>query len=310
MPDEILSKRLSNSLKGLAAILVLSAHCAQWYAAQTNVNMIIGLVAKLGRYGVSIFFAVSGYGLVCSAKKGIDRNFLKRRLTATYMPYIMIEGIALSLRGINWNLERLVRIFLGMDAWFVMVILLFYILFYLGWKYSKHKVRTIETGIFIISVLLAVIFKDSLWYSSNIAFGIGVLVKTYEKEFIAFVSKGWGNKIILLAVWFALSGFIYMSAMNRNQIIYILFKVMASGAWTVLILALCVKVNYKGELLERLGQISLECYLLYPHIFSVVDRMELPLTEKLIIGLLFVFGLSCLWHYTYGILVKRKVTES
>lgn len=74
--------------------------------------------------------------------------------------------------------------------------MLFYILFYLGWKFLEHKILMIETGILIISMLLAAIFKDSLWYSSNISFGIGILVKVLEKPFILFVNKDWGRKVI------------------------------------------------------------------------------------------------------------------
>ena len=307
MPDILLSKQLSNSFKGVAVVLVLTAHCAQWYTMYASTNTVIGLMTKLGRYGVSIFFMVSGYGLVCSAERGIDRNFFIRRLRATYIPYIIIEIIAFFLKGVTWNLKRLSRLLLGMEAWFITVIMLFYILFYLGWKYSKHKILVIETGICIISILLAVIFKDSLWYSSNIAFGIGIIVKVYEKRFITFISKGWGIKTILLMVWFICSGVIYMFAMDRNQIRYVFFKIMAAAAWVVLLLALSVKGRRnQGNLLGKLGKISLECYLIYPYVFDMSVRSKLPMVGTIVVRIIYVLGLSCLWHFIYGMFIKRQ----
>lgn len=77
MSNKILSKHLNGRLKEIAAILVLAVHCAQWYMTQARPNMVIALIAKLGRYGVNIFFLVSGYGLVCSAERGLKKSGLK-----------------------------------------------------------------------------------------------------------------------------------------------------------------------------------------------------------------------------------------
>lgn len=80
-----------------------------------------------------------------------------------------------------------------------------------------------------------------------------------------------------------------MLAMNKNQVVYIFFKIIAA-AWSSLILVLCLKIKlYKGKWLERVGKISLESYLIYPHVFAVVGKMGLAPIKTILIGLFSIY---------------------
>lgn len=262
-----ISKTDSAMIRGIAVLFVIIAHYAQWYVTMEDSGIISTVLTKLGRYGVSIFFAVSGYGLLCSATKGVDRSFLKRRVLNVYLPYVMISGIVRLLSGATWRIGNIVKWVLGLNAWFVFNIMIFYLIFYVGYKYCKHKIVAIEIGVFLVSVLLAVIVKDSVWYASNISFGVGILAKVYEER-IAEYSK----PVFLGSVvgGFIVSAVIYMLAMNRNEFVYIFFKVIASGLWSILILG--ILIDYKIariKVLEVVGTISLECYLIHHFILDL-----------------------------------------
>lgn len=312
IPSKILSKQLSIELKGIATILVLAAHCAQWYMAQGNADIFIRMLTKLGRYGVSIFFVVSGYGLVCSVEEKIkiESSFLKRRFVTTYIPYVLITGCMLCLQGTKWNLKELCRLIWGMDAWFVLVIMLCYVMFFFGWNCFNNKVMAIEVGIFIISIILAAIFRDSLWYSSNISFGIGIIVKTYEKSFYTFVNRCWGWISLLLLSGFIISAYIYACYMDKNYGVYLFFKIMASAVWSILILTICIRVPlHSCKPLEKLGSLSLECYLFYPHIYMLLSKGHFKPEFTILLGVLLVICFSILWHKFYYMVIKRKVIK-
>lgn len=60
MNAEGLTREECSFLRGAAALFVVVAHYCQWYGAQTDAGILCILLSKLGRYGVSIFFALSG----------------------------------------------------------------------------------------------------------------------------------------------------------------------------------------------------------------------------------------------------------
>lgn len=268
-----ISRDTSIMIRGVAALLVIIAHYSQWYATATDAGIVCMLLTKLGRYGVSIFFAVSGYGLLCSAERGIDRDFLKRRVLSVYLPYVLIFGIINFLEEGSWKIKDIILWLCGLKAWFIFVIMLFYFIFYFGYKYCKHKMLSIVIGVFTVSSLLSYCTKDDVWYASNISFVVGMFIKLYEDKIAEF------SKFIFTGI--SMGGFIgnaliYMMAMNQNQIIYIFFKILASALWATLILGILIQFKIrKVQGLEVIGSVSLECYLLHGFILSLFKPLSL-----------------------------------
>lgn len=258
---------------------------------------------------MSIFFAVSGYGLICSAKKELDISFITRRLFNVYFPYLLIEIVVNIVNGREWNLLNLLYLLLGLDAWFVFVILLFYLIFYLVWKYCERKLFLMWIGILLVSMLLALCTEDSTWYSSNFAFGVGIVVNVYYKQFANLVSRYRVLWFSMLTACFAGSAVIYMLAMNKNQILYIGFKVLASVLWAVLVLSCVTQVKMQyGKVIKILGNASLECYLLHPMILTVIgNKMNEPMAA-VVVSILTSVVVACVIHYLYRILLARIVT--
>lgn len=315
MNAEGLTREECSFLRGAAALFVVVAHYCQWYGAQTDAGILCILLSKLGRYGVSIFFALSGYGLMCSAAKGIDVSFLSRRFQNVYVPYLFLTGIIRLFDGTEWGFGAAARWALAIDSWFVFVILLFYILFYFVWRYCKNKMFLIWAGILLISAALGVCTKDSAWYSCNFSFGIGIAVKAYESQFAVFLKKYRFFPLIFLFVCFGGSAVIYMLAMNGNQAIYIGFKILASVFWTLFVFSLAVQIKFAyGKYIRRLGEASLECYLVHPFVLAIVEQ-SVSFGKKweylgiVCISVVCSIIISCFLHKTYSVLMeiyKRK----
>lgn len=278
MENNEITKDTSNFLRGMAALLVIVAHYAQWCDTQMNIGLIGMLLCKLGRYGVSIFFVISGYGLVRSvtAKGEISIQFLKSRLMNTYIPYLLISAVMELIHwqkpGPKWVLNWLLCI----NKWFIAVIMLFYILFYLSWKYSKYRVQVIELGVFIISVVLAVITRNDVWWTSNISFGLGVLIGVCYEPFSNIFMRHKIISIGLFAIGFIGCAVIYAIADGQSQFVFLLFKVLASATWAVLVMGGAVLYQPAwGRVFRAIGRSSLECYLIHETVLALVQRLRL-----------------------------------
>ena len=81
-------------LRGIAIFLVLISHYAVWIGEIFHSDLLEYGLGRFGVYGVDLFFAVSGYGLVKSVgKKRINGAFLWKRFKTVYLPYLLIVGL-------------------------------------------------------------------------------------------------------------------------------------------------------------------------------------------------------------------------
>ena len=80
-----LTKEQSLLLRGIAIFLVLISHYAVWIGEIFHSDLLEYGLGRFGVYGVDLFFAVSGYGLVKSVgKKRINGTFLWKRFKTVY----------------------------------------------------------------------------------------------------------------------------------------------------------------------------------------------------------------------------------
>lgn len=267
-----LSKDKSNYIKGMATVLVLIAHYSQYYVSQTNGGIVWWLLTKTGRYGVSLFFAISGYGLVLSAERKLDSTFLKRRLANVYLPYILISGGIGVLQSSLKTSLAVIKLLFCLNAWFIFVIMLFYLLFYCVWKYGRKNIGMLILGVFLISVLLAILFRDEVWYASNISFIIGVIIGRYRSEIFNYCFEHrW--IIAFNSVGFVISAIIYTGCSNLNMAFFLLFKVLASALWSTLVLLIMALIKIPdSRILKQIGMCSLECYLTHTFVLDIVSK--------------------------------------
>lgn len=270
----MINKNVSMFLRGIGTFLVILAHYSQWYLTMADGNAIWLLLSKTGRYGVAIFFMVSGYGLVFSAGKGLDTHWICRRIYNVYFPYIVIVGIIHLLERKQWTFKGVVRYVLGMDAWFVFVIIIFYIIFYAAWKFCEHRMLWITAGVLFASAALAVTIKDSVWYASNISFLVGVAAGQYDQEIGEWLKDKRKMCSIVLLIAFFCSGGVYTFFTGRSEVIYLIGKIAASALWAMLLIAMFANKDISNRAIEKIGAASLEVYLIHVFVLQVLGTMS------------------------------------
>jgi peptidoglycan/LPS O-acetylase OafA/YrhL len=213
--SDYFSLERSNVLKGLLAIGIVLGHFA-WSADSADIPLFRLIFCETGKLIVSVFFFISGYGLLSSylvkREKYLDR-FLSKRLPKIIVPFFLAIvlfqtiqyfcGHTFDLAAAGQNLlHGEVSDFLPY-SWFVFAIIYFYISFLCVFRYCTND---ITRGLFYLafcSVAEIIITKclgfGGHWYVSTLAFNAGLLWKYKEEVILTFLlKKGYAVLVIVL----------------------------------------------------------------------------------------------------------------
>lgn len=209
---------LINYLKGFSIITIVLMHNMQWFLCP--INSIIDKAILLGGAGVHVFFLVSAIGLTLSyIRKPMSYvDFIKRRFTNVYLPYITIIVIEFLLPFIIQE-NRLIalssHVFLfkmfsgkyiesfGVPFWFMSGIICFYLIYIL---LRKIQIKINNNRLFVLSALII----SFLWML--FVFLIG---KSEERVF---------NSFFLQFLWEFVIGMVIAEYFNKNSNLKIRYK--------------------------------------------------------------------------------------
>lgn len=275
--DVIIDKKLTSQLKGTAIIFVLLGH-------MTLMNFLnFKPIQDIGSFGADIFLVVSGYGIYKSyLKKGINKNFVIKRISTIYIPFIIAVLFGIFLRIYKQNSKftlKQIFIFLsGFDInrtldgayWYISFILLWYFIFCIIYKYSKVRKLNIIllfffSYLFKLSTFITPVSSLSWQYSLHyITFPIGVFIAAYEKELMkVLVPNIYKLMIIILVITSYCTHYIF----RFNETYYWLYDLSIS----LLILFIFIfsqSLGIMSRFLKFAGDISFEIYLVEMQILS------------------------------------------
>lgn len=203
---------LTNTVKFIAALLVVNGHTFMYYSGMPDISRWINIGAQC----VSLFLFLSAYGLMCAYQQKGDKylqGFLTRRLGRILLPLLTAYAIALPVfeifRGaVDWT-DVLLTLYWGglylKFSWYVTEILVLYLLFYSCAKLSKSPKQLMHMLTFAVIALMAVMIatQQPLWYINGLpCFIFGLWYQHYEEKILAVSDKGKWLLIIAMAVIF------------------------------------------------------------------------------------------------------------
>lgn len=257
----------SNCLKGVAAMLVVFAHC-EGKLGLNNIQF-------LGGVGVSIFLFSSGYGLEKSfQKKGLN-NFWKNKIFKVILPFVLISligNIFLTRIGLQNSLKiSFLMIPISSFEWYIQFILICYIIFYI----SKIEKIGKKDDVILIFLFFALFFVfDTMFFAIDtepflrarqmFCFPFGVLVARYKLNFSL------KKQIICLVVCLFL-GVLFMLITNlpKIKLMPLLLQNTMSLltcmplAFSVILFCKLFKPLLNNFFLEQCGKMSFEIYLVH-----------------------------------------------
>ncbi len=258
----LLSKEETNTLRGFLALGIVIHHLAQ----RTETISIIDFFEKLGAPIVSVFFFISGYGLLHSYKNKelyLER-FFSRRLPFILIPFITSIIIFQIISYIDQRSFSLINILLPIlkgntdhllpFSWYIFSTIYLYVIFYYIFKFTKLSIINKISSIFFLCVCYVFSLKflsfGSWWYISIFAFSGGLIAKHFENEIIKIIDQKITRFLIvinIIALIKLLGGSHYISLTLYPIFIAILFSF----------------INVKENVITKtMGNISYEIYLL------------------------------------------------
>lgn len=290
------------ALMGCATIGVLACHAA---ANDVHLPSIMMSILGLGQIGVDIFFFLSGFGLFYSLSKDNVKigQWYRKRFLRIFVPYIIIYSPALLLTcvdtGKGWhyflyNLSTLSFWFGDDGCWFISVLAVFYLIAPF-WKSMLDKSKFSVLITFSIACVLYLIdfvysYPMAGAFSQGLFFFVGMLVA----KRINGGGKVLTNKnIIALACLFILLLFLY-SLFQFCPLLWILFF--------PFIIIVCVLLDYCkikliSKVLDFMGNISLESYLLNVTLIVWIDYFSLLPTDFYTYRYAFIVGIGIILSY-------------
>lgn len=298
--NTFLEKENTDCIKGICAIAILIAHLY----SRTGIGSTIGLgpiLTSFGYLGVSVFFALSGYGLAYSYenKKGIIRfrennilntkgngegylsNFLRNRVLSTYF----LQAFCVLLYGLSHllflgpvSLKAFVQSFFLFDTvvtngWYLQTIIVFYLIFYCSYQWL-HRYQYVGVGLgLMFFVLICVAYGVSkTWYECSFCFLLGFIL-----YYMRFELQGVINKNTLFITTYLVVSFLFiaMFVLGNGQYIKPLMvrvpiKMMSSVLFAFLVLFVSNRVSVKNRLTKWLSYYYLEIYLFQGIVFMAL----------------------------------------
>lgn len=195
MNEKFLSQNESKILKGYAILWVIITHCAGEAGAFRNIPVLWNtkITTVLGNTGLGLFMFISGYGLYKSfVKSGLDGYWLKRYKTV-FLPYSCMQillCIVFIITGKEFDIFNGILSIIGItpknsfdgSMWYISLALLFYVLFYLIFKFFKENQAVI---ILLVVSFILMFIVPYIWDIGGycvIHFSIGTYISYVEEK--------------------------------------------------------------------------------------------------------------------------------
>jgi len=273
--EDYLSIKNTNALRGMCALIVAMQHtCAYQHDKWTAPFLYIGFLCT------SIFFFLSGYGLMYGTenKRRYLQNFLKKRLLTVLIPYLFANVIYLCIRqalGLEISLNQFAEMYKKGEpyvsfSWFIISIMYFYVMFYVAFNIFKRNIAVflMIPGSILYMHLVKSIGFDYHWYTTAFCFAGGVIWYHYRNTLTEIARRQGFLKILLMfSITIAL-----LFATFKNVYFYIAGSNITALCFQVVVMLCLQKIRIHNFVLEYLGKISFEFYILHGIVIKIFNE--------------------------------------
>lgn len=301
--DGFMSLSQTKALQGFFAICIMFHHagqktCAPWLNPKYIIHG-LDLFVPIGYFFVGIFLFCSGYGLYKSYKEKPNylNGFFKRRILPLILAFYSTGLIFLLVRLLmkeKMDLPQVIYYITGLqlsnpNSWFVIALPIFYLGFYLAFKFIKNEKAAVFVTCMVVFVYTLIgtfidhndwWMRGEWWYNSVHFFSIGLLFARHEDFIVSKVKKHYILYVLLAFV--TIFVFYKFSVYTQNTFSYygenahleftlkvlcrwicLISQVAASCAFVFFVFMLGMKIQIGNKVLKFMGTITLEFYLIH-----------------------------------------------
>ncbi len=276
-------RNLTDSVKMIAAIAVVVCHLFTFYMHHPA----WAAESQFGSLSVSIFFFLSGYGLMCSyslkGKKYLE-GFCIHRISKIIIPlltaYIIYIPILRLINHTGGIIEAIQRLFSSNPllpySWYVTEITLLYLLFYLVMRFiPRYKLPALSLAIVFMLAGMLLAGLPHWWINASPCFIIGLWYYKYEHPIMNQMNKV-KNSISTLILLFLCTYRLdivqdHIQILSRWRYTYASFY-LVNILFILLVLYILQKVNF-GKNIKVTQNCYYEIYLMQGTVFLLLDTM-------------------------------------
>ena len=298
---EYTSRDQTGALRGAAALGVMLHHMAQKTCAPWNPSAFIvhglDIFLDVGYIFVSVFFFLNGLGLYkrLHVRQDYLEHFFRRRVLPIAVAFYLSEWICLAVRllmgermetaDILWNLTGLRMA--NPNAWFMVTLPLFYLFFWLAFRFSKREGAAIlKVFALVLAYTVGCAFVDhqnvwwirgEWWYNSVILFPVGLLYAKHEEKLtaafkkrhtlwlcfsLALAAAAWLFSAWAVGAWgYYGENWDWLKVPHRLGSAFSQWLVCAAVLWPLLLFMMKCRIGNRA--LKWIGEMSLDLYLVH-----------------------------------------------
>ena len=249
----------------------------------------------IGYLLVAVFFFYSGYGLYISLqqKENYLGDFFFKRLTPILIVHVLVNFLFMVIsnsQDISISFQSPFTLF-GPNtnnpySWYIYTIIICYFLYYMGFKYIKKEnwaIALIIAGLTAYIIFCNYWLYGGWWYNTVLIFPFGIIYAKNESAFQSRMTKYYRQFLVVTSA-LAIIGFFgaeilsgvlikseYLFAYSLGQLGLALLRTFDSGFFVLVIVLCLMKVKIENRILTRIGELTLEIYLvhgIYVQIFA------------------------------------------
>lgn len=322
-----MDKSSSTTLKGFFILLIVFSHILNNFAYTGHFSSVLWLFRSImGQLVVSLFFFISGYGILYSVDKNDDvysRSLVTNRvlriifyMAISLIPYfIYCAWLNKTHPASDYFLAIIGLTSFGNSRWFVFAILVCYfvssLFFFFHYKHKVIPVLLITVSIVMYIVIFVLLNKSTYEYNTIICFPLGLFTGLYRDKINKLLDKKpltisllpISVGVVVLDYYLSRFGLPDLLLMTISNIFFCLFFVCLTKIFTL-----------KSPVLEYLGNASFAIFIM--HMFVVncfVDLGTIPnewlnyfvlFTTSVLIGIPFYYLYKVIDKYITNPIVK------
>lgn len=243
------------------------------------------ILGYIGFILVAVFFFISGYGLSYGVqyKHNYLKGFFRKRLLPVLVPYWIVNTIDIVfylIKGTVFTPMQYVLSYIGVDTitgtWFVTAILVLYLIFWIAFKSKKSYV---VLGLCLVGycIICFNLNLHSSFTASIAAFALGVIWNRIDRRMITWIRERYYLKSLIILGTFGIMFFgrLVLSAKGlNNEIVQLVLRNFISVLFIFVLIAVTQKVQFTGKVLEWLGNISYELYIVHYVLLSMLSSLN------------------------------------
>lgn len=298
--NDYFSLEISKGVQGLLGVCAILHLTSIGLEKMGRGSSLFHIYSYCGILIVGYFFFCSGYGLIHSlnTKKDYLQGFVKKRIILILVPFFICNYIYLifsQFMGVTFKSLDLIAAFLGLllsnnEMWFAVEIMIFYLLFYLIFRFIKKQNAAIGVMSVCVMILMAISFilgrdydtvsqglwfRGEWWYNTTALFVLGMIYAKCEERLVKWLHTAYVPMLLFSMIGFVMLFFIdrkvlvfdpygatVENPMYIGRLIALFIQIIFVTFFILLVLMIMMKIRVQNKILSFLGEFSLEILLI------------------------------------------------